>query len=61
MSAVEQLVRDAVRALPPYRGLTGERAAILLDGNENPLGPSPLVLERMAALDGEQTPLPFGT
>ncbi|MBI4500334.1 MAG: aminotransferase class I/II-fold pyridoxal phosphate-dependent enzyme [Gemmatimonadetes bacterium] len=54
MSGVEQLVREAVRSLPPYRGLTGDRPAVLLDGNENPLGPSPKVLERMAAMNGTQ-------
>jgi histidinol-phosphate aminotransferase len=34
-------VRAAVEALPPYRGLTGARPAVRLDGNENPFGPSP--------------------
>jgi histidinol-phosphate aminotransferase len=50
---VTLLVRDAVRALPPYRGLQSKRPTVLLDGNENPLGPSPKVLERWAELGGE--------
>lgn len=47
------LVRPAVRGLPPYRGLAGARPAVRLDGNENPLGPSPRVLTTLAGLDGE--------
>jgi len=35
------VVRAAVEALPPYRGLVGLRPAVRLDGNENPFGPSP--------------------
>src|SRR5262245_17760704 len=53
MSA-QDLAREAVRALPPYRGLTSTRPSVLLDGNENPLGPSPMVLERLAELGGAQ-------
>ncbi|MBI4419623.1 MAG: aminotransferase class I/II-fold pyridoxal phosphate-dependent enzyme [Gemmatimonadetes bacterium] len=52
MTPVDGLVRDAVRGLPPYRGLTGGRPPVLLDGNENPLGPAPGVLRALAALDG---------
>ena len=52
MSGVEQLVREAVRSLPPYKGIQSTRPDVLLDGNENPLGPSPRVLERWATLDG---------
>ncbi len=51
-TGLEQLVREAVWALPPYRGLQGERPGVMLDGNENPLGASPRVLERLAALKG---------
>ena len=51
MTLPEGLVREAVLALPPYRGLPpGPRPAVLLDGNENPLGPSPRVI---AALKGQ--------
>jgi len=49
------LVREAVRALPPYRGLpSGERPAVLLDGNENPLGPSPAVIAAFKSHDPAQ-------
>jgi histidinol-phosphate aminotransferase len=51
MSASE-LVREVVRALPPYRGIQSERPEVLLDGNENPLGASPRVLQRWADLTG---------
>lgn len=46
-------VRDAVEALPPYRGLAGPRPAVKLDGNENPLGPSPRVLEALRGITPE--------
>ena len=44
-------VRDAVERLPRYRGLVGERPPVRLDGNENPLGPSPRALEVLATID----------
>lgn len=53
MTAARGLIRPAVAQLPPYRGLTGRRAAVRLDGNENPLGPSPRVAATLAALDPE--------
>ena len=51
MSAAE-LVREVVRGLPPYRGIQSQRPEVLLDGNENPLGASPRVLQRWADLTG---------
>jgi histidinol-phosphate aminotransferase len=47
------LVRGVVERLPPYRGLTSARPAVRLDGNENPLGPSPRGLAALASLEGE--------
>ena len=44
-------VRDAVERLPAYRGLVGARPPVRLDGNENPLGPSPRALEALATID----------
>ncbi len=45
------VVRPAVEALPSYRRLSEGRATVALDGNENPLGPSPLVAEAARLLD----------
>jgi histidinol-phosphate aminotransferase len=46
-------VRDAVEALPRYRGLASARPPVRLDGNENPYGPSPLALAALRALEGD--------
>ena len=44
-------VRRGVRELPAYRGIPAGRPRIRLDGNENPLGPSPRALEALRATE----------
>jgi histidinol-phosphate aminotransferase len=53
MTAARVRVRDAVEALPPYRGLAGARPPVRLDGNENPFGPSPRALAALRTLEGD--------
>src|SRR5216683_6830484 len=45
--------RDAIRILKEYHPPLGNREGLRLDCNENTLGCSPLVLERLRQLDGE--------
>src|SRR5258706_4771030 len=46
--------REAVRTLPSYHPPLGGRQGLRLDFNENTVGSSPRVLERLRALDPEQ-------
>ena len=46
--------RDSVRTLPTYRPPLGGREGLRLDFNENTVGCSPRVLERLRRLDFEQ-------
>src|ERR1700687_4922046 len=45
--------RDSVRTLKEYHPPLGNRKGLRLDFNENTLGCSPRVLERLRQLDGE--------
>lgn len=46
-------IREAVERLPPYRGLGAGRPPVKLDGNENPLGPSPRVVDALGGITPE--------